>query len=72
VINNGNPTQAFTTSCPAGKKVVGGGYSTNDIVSVFTANVDGPSADGQSWLLTLTRISGTTQVTPYAICMTAS
>jgi hypothetical protein len=72
VINNGNPTQAFTTSCPADKKVVGGGYSTNDINTVFTTHVDGPSADGQSWLVTLTRSVGTAQVTPYAICMTAS
>jgi hypothetical protein len=62
----------FTTSCPAGKKVVGGGYSTNDTNSVFTTHVDGPSADGQSWLVTLTRSAGATQVTPYAICMTAS
>ena len=36
-INNGNPTRSFTTSCPAGKKAVAGGWSSSDLSVRFTS-----------------------------------
>jgi hypothetical protein len=60
----------FTTTCPAGQKAVGGGYS--DPGDQSTAYQTMPTADGSGWTLTIYADSsapGTQAGTLYAICL---
>jgi hypothetical protein len=71
VINNGNPSRSFSTSCTSGK-AVGGGWSSSDLTVRFDVDISAPSADGSAWTLTVTRTAGNTStITPYAVCITA-
>ncbi len=73
-VNNGNTERNMTVTCPAGKKVVGGGFTVPDAdADILHVNASGPSSE-TSWKVVVSRISfetGTATVTPYAICVSA-
>ena len=74
-VTHGNPSRSFTLACPAGKKVVGGGYTSADPAVNLTTTANGPSADGLNWLVTVTKLAddnNVSSIAAYAICMTAS
>jgi len=58
--------------CPGGKKIVGGGWSANSILSGVTMVQSGPSADGSAWIAEIQNNSGgPIQVTFARTCITA-
>jgi len=73
-VNNGNTERNMTVTCPAGTKVVGGGFTVPDAdADILHVNASGPSSE-TSWKVVVSRISfetGTATVTPYAICVSA-
>jgi hypothetical protein len=58
-------------ACPTGKKVTGGGWTTDDNNSDVVIFSNGPSVDGGAWTGGM-RNNGaaTTQLTLYALCST--
>lgn len=61
-----NPTTGGSISCPAGKVVVGGGYSNSQVSSV---TVNGPTSTS-TWTVTANCTNGqTTAGTAYAVCL---
>jgi hypothetical protein len=65
-------TRTLTVACTGGKKVIGGGYTASN-AGILHTNASGPANDS-SWVVVLERIvleSGSSTVTPYAICITA-
>jgi hypothetical protein len=61
-------------ACPAGKKAVGGGWTTSGNDNDVYVLASGPSADGQSWMGSIRNNGPRTLpwVTLSAICMTVS
>ena len=66
--------QGLTVSCPAGKKVLGGGVTTDEWVNSIIRS-SGPNAAGTQWKVIIQRTndgdspnSGNTPVRVYAIC----
>lgn len=54
-----NSLQTVTAACPAGKRVMGGGYHLSNWPGnggglVFTTPNNGPLANGTGWTLTIT------------------
>jgi len=69
---SGGATASAVAICPAGKKVVGGGWDTDASKDVFVVSST-PNASGSAWLGTIQNNStGTVQVVLTAACVTAS
>ncbi|HEV3484690.1 MAG TPA: hypothetical protein VG106_04740, partial [Vicinamibacterales bacterium] len=62
------PNNLITVSCSAGKRVLGGGYtSTGNSVRVY---VSAPTASNDGWQVNVREDSGNPTVTVWAICAT--
>ena len=60
--------ETVIATCPQGTKVIGGGTSVSNILTVGTAT-SAPTADGASWLSTVYQWAGnSSQVFPWALC----
>jgi hypothetical protein len=67
---NAGASAAQTVSCPAGKKVVGGGYEVGSSLGV-TLNRSSPSNAGGSWYVRITNTTGANKTfNGQAVCMT--
>jgi hypothetical protein len=69
-----NAEVVFTSTCPAGKKVVGGGVVVFNAVGRWLSTSNGPTSDTQ-WAVALVNLSGSTisaqRIEITAICVTA-
>jgi hypothetical protein len=68
------PEKSATARCPAGKVVIGGGYSFSDTPDAVIVRINAPRVDGYHyWDIIAQRITGTSEwtVRSYALCATA-
>jgi hypothetical protein len=68
---NGNGGKTHAVSCPTGTRALGGGYQSSVPLNV---NASAPSADGKTWTVSFSRVSGkgSYTVTATATCATVS
>ncbi|GGO82496.1 hypothetical protein [Wenjunlia tyrosinilytica] len=67
-----NGTTTVTANCPAGKRVLGGGYSFPLTPVNATVVTDAPDADGDSWRVTVVNTTPALAINVYAICATVA
>lgn len=62
------PRLAVTVECPAGKRVLGGGFTVSDLKPNLVVSQSYPSTD-RAWTVTLENTSAQPRgVTSYALC----